>query len=392
MPVFRARYRGQCAKCGQVIEPGTFISWSKRTRGTVYHSTCVDGGQANPATPADLASATPTSVEPSEPTQAQTFEPATSANGTDEQRVRSIAREIAQEEDASHVASLLSAVEDRLARTVPQTLTVNVRTGDKVETVDVQNAHHALKSLIYLLSKRQHTYLFGPPGSGKSTGAVQAAKALNMKYGYVSLNPQTPESRLLGFIDAGGIYRETEFFRCYTAGGVFCIDELDNGHPALLNTLNGMLETDSDGIGRGAFPCGVVERHPDFVCVATGNTNGRGGDKLFPERRALDAAFMERFTFVPWNYDEAMERSVTLSINPTHGAAWLKFVRQVRAYCKDHSVRLWASPRASFKGADLLRDSGWTAEVIADAVLFKGLDTDTRRKVLDACDLPECGA
>jgi hypothetical protein len=209
-----------------------------------------------------------------------------------------------------------------------------------------------------------------------------------MEYGYTALNPQTPESRLLGFVDAGGKYRETEFFRRYTQGGVFCIDELDNGHPALLNTINGMLEVDHDGVGRGAFPHGVFLRHVDFVCVGTGNTNGRGSDKLFPERRAFDAAFLDRFAFIVWGYDTGLEHTLVRAINSDKGPAWCDFVIKVRKYAEQHGIRLWATPRASYSGAALLKDSGWTVQRIASVTIFKGFDFDTEKRILASVPYP----
>lgn len=380
--IFKARYNGTCRKCNASVAPGEYISWSRRERGVVYHARCL--GIDEPKDDAQAPQQTPQQTP-----QDQAHEQTPTQAHVDPAQIEAIAERVAQRLDAEMLGPMLKAVEERLDKNVPRTLTITVKEAspDAPVKIDIDSAHKSLKDLVYLASKGEHVYLSGPPGSGKSTGAVQAAKALGRRYGYVSLNPQTPESRLLGFIDAGGIYRETEFFRCYTAGGVFCIDELDNGHPALLNTLNGMLETDADGIGRGAFPCGVVERHADFVMIATGNTNGRGGDKLFPERRALDAAFLERFVFIHWGYDEALEKAMTMAANKD-AREWLKWVRKVRHHVTQHSIRVWASPRASVKGAKLLKDSGWSHADIAERVLFKGLDKDTVSTILAACPLP----
>lgn len=382
MAVFKARYKGTCNKCQGAVSPGEYVSWSRRSRGVIYHARCI-GEEIPPGETPGQPEPQPSGEGGQEQPQPQPEQPRVSVS--DE-----YIRAIAQEEDAGQLGKLMTAVDERLRRERTTTLKITVTDdkGNEVELERVDNAHHMLERLVYLIRAGRHAYLAGPPGSGKSTGAVQAAQVLKRRYGYTSLNPQTPESRLLGFIDAGGTYRETEYFRCYTQGGVFCIDELDNGHPALLNTLNGMLETDHDGIGRGAFPCGVVERHRDFVCVATGNTNGRGGDKLFPERRALDAAFMERFAFLAWGYDEALEQALTLSANNEHGASWLAWVRAVRSYVASQGIRLHATPRASVNGAKLLKDSGWPVRDIADAVLFKGLDNDTTARIVEACPLP----
>lgn len=378
MATFRAKYHGKCSKCSCTIAPGAMVSWSRRQRGIIYHAEC---------TPSDVAPAPEPypEVSPASPAEAPTT-PLTGP-GIGEDRVRAIAHEVSTANDAEMIGNVLTAVDKRIRAERPVILHLRYKPADEKPTdTTVENGHAMLGRLVYLIESRMHAYLAGDPGSGKSTGAIMSAKALGMRYGYTSLNPMTPESRLLGFIDAGGVYRETEFYRCYTQGGVFCIDELDNGHPATLNTLNGMLESDADGIGRGAFPCGVVERHRDFVCVATGNTNGRGGDRLFPERRALDSAFLDRFAFLRWDYDLALEKVVTFSINPDAGA-WLAWIHAVRAYCKAQAIRLWVTPRASYRGARMLAD-GQKFTDMADMLVFKGLDPETVARILADNPLP----
>ena len=162
--------------------------------------------------------------------------------------------------------------------------------------------------LLQLIQLRKHVYLHGGPGSGKSTASAEIAKALNLRHGYVSLTAQTGESKLFGFVDAHGNYQKTEFYTCYTEGGVFLIDEGDNASANLLTALNGALAN-----GHAAFPNGNQPRHPDFVCIVTGNTSGWGANPMFPERRPLDAAFRRRFAFIEWGYDEAFERRLTLA-------------------------------------------------------------------------------
>lgn len=261
-------------------------------------------------------------------------------------------------------------------------ITVEIREAEQIQRT-LTGTHEKFPSLLYLISKGHHVYLWGPPGSGKSTAAHQCAQALERGWGYISLNPQTPESRLLGFIDAGGTYRPTPFYKAYTEGGVFCIDEVDNASPALVTTLNSLLEN-----GNGAFPNGVYPRHKNFVLVATGNTAGRGANILFPDRRPFDGAFAERFTFLQWGYDEALEKSVTLAINP-RAEKWLKWVREVRDYCHKNEISLIVSPRASFKGADYLKEKALAVADIAESLIFKGLEESSREAILKNCPLPE---
>jgi cobaltochelatase CobS len=412
MAIFKARYSGRCAMCHGAIAPGNMISWSRRHRGTVYHAACAPDrppayAQAEPKPQPEPEPPQPPAEAPPEPQPEpgpQSKPMPESSHGCDaahaalHTRIDDVATRVGHLDDRvddlsgrldnrlEHITLRVNALSDELH--AQRTVTVEIPARDERPAVTVEHAHHMLPRLLELVSSGYHVYLWGPPGSGKSAAAVQAAKALGRRYGYISLNPQTFESRLLGARTAGGDYVDTEFFRLYTEGGVFCIDELDNAHPSLLNTLNGMLESDADGNGRGAFPCGVVDRHREFVCVATGNTNGRGGDRQFPERRALDVAFAERFVFLYWPYDEALEQHLVTRENPA-AMPWLEWVRRVRQHVADNGLRLVVSPRASIRGARLLRETDWSVRDIADAVLFKGFDADSVDAILTAHPLPE---
>ncbi len=257
---------------------------------------------------------------------------------------------------------------------------VKDKTGEK--KVEITGVHQDFKKLLYLVDKGHHVYLWGPPGSGKSTAAYQCAQSLARSYGYISLNPQTPDSRILGYMDAGGNYRKTTFSDCYINGGVFCIDEMDNASPSLLTTLNSLLEN-----GHGAFPHGIFKRHPGFVLIATGNTAGRGANAMFPERRAFDSAFSERFTFLEWTYDVDMEKAITLQIN-NKALRWYKWVQKARKYCLVNYPRVLISPRVSYKGADYLKDKELTVSEIVEMLVFKGLDAATKAEIITKNPLP----
>jgi cobaltochelatase CobS len=227
----------------------------------------------------------------------------------------------------------------------------------------------------------KHVYLFGGPGSGKSTAGFKVADALGVRHGYISLTAQTGESRLFGYMDATGNYVKTEFFTCYTEGGVFVIDEADNASANLLTALNGALAN-----GHAAFPCGNLPRHKDFVCIATGNTSGWGANPMFPERRPMDAAFRERFVFIQWEYDLKFERRLAIAHNP-NAAKWIDWVQMTRIYCASTYPKLMVTPRASIEGASLL---GMMPILdIANMLVFKGFDKDSVTRILSANPLPE---
>lgn len=280
--------------------------------------------------------------------------------------------------------ALDDAIEERVRAIVSPVVTVRiVDAATNILKKEMTGVHKLFGKLMYLIQKGHHVYLWGPPGSGKSTAAQQCAEALGRKFAYISLNPQTPESKILGYMDAGGTYRKTPFFECYVEGGVFCIDEQDNASPALLTTLNSLLEN-----GHGAFPHGIFKRSPEFVLVSTGNTNGRGANPMFPERRPFDSAFSERFTFMKWPYDQNLEKAIAKAIN-RDAQPWIEWVFKTREHCFVHHPRVLLSPRATFKGADYMKDDTLSMAEIAEMVVFKGVDADTSSKILVAFPLPE---
>ena len=301
-----------------------------------------------------------------------------------EDEIRSIVanatKDFEEEAKALAVAEATRLIEERVAkRTI-----VEVHARDEVRVLD--GVHCQFEELLYWLGQRENVYLYGEPGGGKTTAAKQAADALGLPFGYISLNLQTPESRLIGFMAPDNVtYRPTMFRQCYEEGGIFLVDEFDNMSDSVATSLNGALEN-----GFCAFPDRPVMRHPDFVCIASGNTAGRGGNIMHAGRRALDAATLERFVFIQWTYDEDLEQREVLAIADTaNSRAWLAWVREVRKFVHEQDIKLVASPRASFKGAKVLATNPkLSPEEIADRVLFKGQHADIKRQVLSNCPLP----
>jgi hypothetical protein len=251
----------------------------------------------------------------------------------------------------------------------------------------VEPAHEMIGDMIYYLSKRDHVYLHdgeeGGPGSGKTTAAIMASEALGLRWGYISLTPTTFESRLFGFHNADGKYIGTDFRECYEKGGVFIIDEMDNGSGNLYTALNGALEN-----AVCSFPDKKIKRHKDFVVVGTGNTSGGGPNPKFPTRRPFDKAFAERFTYIPWNYDTRLERTVALSINTNVAPIFHEWILKVRKYCTEHYPLVMATPRATFKGCKYMRDGAIPLERMLHSIIWKGVDGDTVKNIMNANPIP----
>lgn len=390
---FPSRYNFKCVRCGKTGLKGESITWNRQPgmKGQVYHEACspLGANQAeidkdNPAFDVEQAYDKSTALQLDTKENVNYSEgkkmgakELSALDGFAELLAPKVQARLKSNVDENRVKELVKEELEKVSK--PKTL--EIKNTDTGEVTKIENPHKSIPRLLYYIGKRHHVYLHGPAGSGKSTAAHQVAKALNLSFGYLSLNPQTPDSRILGFIDAGGTYRSTPFYDCYKNGGVFCIDEMDNASASLLTTLNSMLEN-----GLGAFPGILVPRHKDFVLVATGNTNGKGANPMFPERRPFDSAFSERFTFLEWDYDTDLERKVTFLINPNAGT-WLAWVWKAREYCKRNFPKVLISPRASFKGAEYLKDGEISPTEIVEALVFKGADKDIVNKVLLAVPL-----
>lgn len=235
--------------------------------------------------------------------------------------------------------------------------------------------HENYNLLLTFLKEKEHVYLWGPAGSGKSTAAEKAAEDLGLDYGYVSLDPYASSTCLIGYMNATGGYVKTPFYDIYKNGGVFCVDELDNASSSLLVTLNSALAN-----GMCAFPCGMVERHEDFRLVATGNTDGKGGTPQYPERRQLDSAVLDRYLAIHWDYDEKLELSIALQIDAKCGAEAAKFVQDVRKRAIDLAPDLIVSPRATIRITKLMKLV--PKRTLVESTIFKGYDEGTVSEVM----------
>jgi cobaltochelatase CobS len=218
--------------------------------------------------------------------------------------------------------------------------------------------------------------LVGPAGSGKTTACEHVAQALGLPF--YSNGALTGTHELFGYMDAAGRYHTTPFRQAFQFGGVYLMDELDRTtDPSVPVSLNSALAN-----GFASFPDSAepVRRHPDFVPLVAANTFGRGADRLYVGANQLDAATLNRFAFLSWDYDEALERALA------GDDTWTAYVQAARAACYKHKIRHIISPRASMGGANLRR-VGLGFDMVADACIWQGLDTEQRARIV--ADIPD---
>ena len=222
--------------------------------------------------------------------------------------------------------------------------------------------HQDFEKVLKLVECDIPTMLVGPAGSGKNVCIKQVAEALGLEMYYT--NNVSNEFKVTGFVDAGGIYHETEFYKAFKNGGVFFLDEIDSSDPSALIILNSAIAN-----GYVTFPHEKVERHPDFRCVAAANTWGNGRDYQYVGRNALDGASLDRFVTIRFNYDKNLEK--TLFPN----TEILEFVWSARESAFRNSIRHIFSTR-TIKYSYEMKNAGFDINTIIKSVVIKGMNAD----------------
>lgn len=229
--------------------------------------------------------------------------------------------------------------------------------------------HKQFEEVLTAVACGLNVCLVGPAGSGKTTLANQVAEALGHKF---YLNGQMSGAHeLVGYTDANRNYQTTAFREAYEHGGVHLSDEVDGSDPSVPCVLNAALAN-----GHMPFPDQPlpVKRHADFRCIAAANTWGQGADRVYVGRNQLDAAFLDRFVFIDFGYDEDMERAIS------GNDEWTTRVQKIRHAVFSEKARIVVSPRASIFGAKLLA-AGMTQKHVEEVTIWKGTDAELRCRI-----------
>ena len=207
-------------------------------------------------------------------------------------------------------------------------------------------------------------YLAGPAGSGKNHTLEQVAKVLGLEFYFT--NSVQQEYKLTGFIDAGGNFHETEFYKAFTNGGLFFLDEMDASIPEVLVLLNAAIAN-----GYFEFPNGKITAHKNFRVVAAGNTVGSGADEAYTGRMVLDQATLDRFAIIEFGYDLKIELALAKG-----NADLVSFIEDLRKQADEKGVRATFSYRC-ISMVVKLETAGMNIDEIIKIAVVKGMDKDT---------------
>lgn len=275
-----------------------------------------------------------------------------------------------KKEAAAEIDSLKKQIEQAKNAGTGSVINVVVdgkKTTTKTERVLDPNFANILK----LVAAHENVYLYGPAGSGKNTIAEQIAEALGVEFYYQ--NTLVTKFDVSGYKNAQGEYEETPFYKAWKNGGLFFADELDNSTAEAIIALNAALAN-----GYYTFPNSSekVAKHPDFYCIAAGNTNGQGATEEYCGRYQMDESSRDRFAFIEIGYNEKIEESICgghLDI--------LEFVRDLRSVTKSLQIKLICGYRAISR---LAKFYDMNTKFVLDSFIFKGIAKDDKREIAAA--------
>lgn len=207
-------------------------------------------------------------------------------------------------------------------------------------------------------------YLAGPAGSGKNYTLEQISWELGLEFYFT--NSVQQEYKLTGFIDAGGVYHETEFYKAFKNGGIFFLDEMDASIPEVLVLLNAAIAN-----RYFEFPNGKIKAHKNFRVVAAGNTVGSGADEMYTGRLVLDQATLDRFAIIDFDYDRNIEMHIAKG-----NKELVDFVEEIRTEANTNGIRATFSYRCIGMVTKLER-TGLELKDILEIAVFKGMEKDT---------------
>lgn len=234
--------------------------------------------------------------------------------------------------------------------------------------------HEKFDDVLKLVNLDIPVFLTGQAGTGKNVICKQVAEALDLDFYFT--NSVTQEYQLKGFIDANGAYHETQFYKAFTEGGLFFLDEMDGSIPETLIILNSAIANRYFD-----FPIGKIEAHPDFRVVSAGNTVGTGADIEYTGRYQLDASSLDRFALIEVGYSHNIDEAMAQGDDEL-----CEFAEEFRRATSRCGVRCLCTYRAIERIAKLKELFEELADVLKMALL-KGLGQDDIRIVCREMDM-----
>ena len=150
-------------------------------------------------------------------------------------------------------------------------------------------------------------YISGPTGCGKTSLVCQVAARLNWPVQQVTAHGRLELADLVGhhtLVNGNMAFVDGPLALAVRHGHLLILNELDLAEPAELAGLNDLLEGAPLVIAQNGGE--VVQPHPRFRFIATGNSGGSGDSTgLYQGVLQQNLAFLDRFRLMQVSYAEA---------------------------------------------------------------------------------------
>lgn len=273
-----------------------------------------------------------------------------------------IGYDTAKQESAAQIAELQAKIRGLQDKGTGTVINVTINGETKKTTTD-KILDPNFENILNLVANGENVYLYGPAGSGKNVICEEIAKALDVKFYYQ--NTILTKFDVSGYKNAKGEFENTPFYNAWKNGGLIMFDELDNSQAEAIIALNAALAN-----GYYTFPDSGerVEKHPNFRCMAAGNTNGQGATDEYCGRYQMDESSRDRFAFIKVDYNEKIEKSIA----GVHTDV-VEFIHDIRQAAAKLQIKLIAGYRAIGK---LCKFYDSDVEFTLNAYIFKGMNID----------------
>lgn len=263
-------------------------------------------------------------------------------------------------------ADLDAFIFEKYGKLPQKEIVVKLPDGSKKSAGSTQ--HEKFETILKYLTADVPVFMSGAAGTGKSSIAKNAAKALGLDF-YFS-GAVNDIYKFTGFIDANGHYSKTQFYDFCVNGGVFFLDEMDASIPEVLVALNAAIANRYFD-----FPCGKVELNENCRFICAGNTYGTGADAEYTGRYQLDAATLDLFAVVDIDYSKDIFNAVT-----NGNKDLIAFIYDLRKACKAVGVNMILSYRCA-QNVTAMESVGLDTASCIKQCIAKGLSKDTARMI-----------
>lgn len=245
------------------------------------------------------------------------------------------------------------------------------------------------------IARQRNVFLFGPPGTGKTTWANQLAATLGRPFVLISCDDQTDAPTLIGMTvpsrDGGTQWQDGILTRAIrTPGAIICIDEPSVARAGALMALQNILAHRVLYIAETGETVRVA-RGVIFICADNTNGTGNGASHGYAGTGRLNGAFLDRFgVFLEFGYLTAAKEAVTIMHKTKCPRALADLLvgaaTTTRQAANAGTITNGISLRRLFAWAELLCD-GVAPRAAFDAAVINGAPERDKESLTQQCVL-----